>query len=290
MFDYYPQFTNVTAQARRQADELERATIARADLLIYPTSWAARSAIEDYGADPAKVHVQPYGANIAETPSREMALAPRRRSGCKLIFVGVDWSRKGGAIALEAVRCLRRQGLEAELTILGCIPREPIEAPAVTVIPFLDKNDPAQRDLVRALYLDADFLILPTRSECYGIVFCEAAAHGLPSITAATGGVPDVVRDGINGYTLPTSAGGADYAALIREVLQQPGRHDRLRESSRMEFERRLNWDVWGRETARLVAGLLDLRAARSRTRELRVWIGATRTASSMAVMTSSNS
>src|SRR5690606_24581714 len=107
-------------------------------------------------------------------------------------------------------------------------------------------------------YLDADFLILPTRCECYGIVFCEAAAHGLPSIAAATGGVPEVVREGINGHTLPLSAGAADYTALIRAVLDEPGRHDRLRRSSRDEFERRLNWDTWGCETARLVHALLD--------------------------------
>src|SRR5690606_12660670 len=143
MFDYYPQFTKLTAQARRQADAFEQATIARADLLVYPTNWVARSAIEDYGADPAKVHVQPYGANITEIPPRELAVAPRRRAGCRLVFVGVNWARKGGAIAVDAVRLLRGQGIDAELTIVGSVPPAPIRDIAVTVIPFIDKSDPA---------------------------------------------------------------------------------------------------------------------------------------------------
>ena len=216
MFDYYPRFRNLTRGARREADELERAAISRSELLIYPTNWAARSAIEDYGADPAKVHVLAYGANMTTAPTREAAIAPRQNSPCKLIFVGVDWSVKGGAIALDAYRRLRGAGVEAELTIVGCVPPDPIEDPGVSVIPFLDKNDPEQQRRLSELYLGADFLILPTRCECYGIVFCEASAHGLPSITTATGGVPDVVRDGTNGYALAASAGGEEFRGNSR--------------------------------------------------------------------------
>ena len=253
MFDYYPRFTNLGKQARREVDEIERAAITRADVLLYPTNWAAQSAIEHYGADPAKVHVLSYGANLDIVPSREEVLAPRERSGLKLLFVGVNWSIKGGAIAVEAVRCLRREGVEAELTIVGCVPPEPVEDPGITVIPFLDKNDPEQRRKLGDLYFEADFMILPTRCECYGIVFCEASALGVPSITTATGGVPEVVRDGVNGYTLPHADGGEAYAAKILELLDDPDRRSRLRETSRDEYEQRLNWDVWGREASRLI-------------------------------------
>jgi glycosyltransferase involved in cell wall biosynthesis len=261
MFDYNPQFTNLSARARREADELERTAIMRADLLVYPTNWAARSAIEDYDADPDKVHVLAYGANLAETPARESALAPRKPPTCRLLFVGTNWIYKGGAIAVDTFRSLRDAGVDVELTIVGCVPSRPIDDPDITVIPFLDKNDPVQRLRLSALYFQADFLVVPTRCECYGIVFCEASAHGVPSITTATGGVPDVVREGVNGHALPHRAQGADYAKLIQEIFADRDRLSRLRETSRNEFEQRLNWSVWGRKTAQLVQELLSSRS-----------------------------
>jgi len=250
MVDYYPQFKCLGANALQQVDDLERSAVARADLLLYPTNWAAQSAIDDYGADPSRVWVLPYGANFEEIPSREAVLRPRNRETCKLLFVGVNWAVKGGQIALDAFHNLVQSGTSTELTIVGCTPPVDVHDSRVTIIPFLDKNDPEQRARLSDLYLDADFLVLPTRSECYGIVFCEASAHGVPSVASATGGVPEVVRNDVNGYILPYQSCGNDYAELIRVIHADKARHESLRQSSRDEYERRLNWNIWGRSVA----------------------------------------
>jgi len=51
------------------------------------------------------------------------------------------------------------------------------------------------------------------------LVACESNAYGMPAITTRTGGVPDVVLDGVNGYCLPLEAGGAEYGRLIADLL-----------------------------------------------------------------------
>lgn len=257
MFDYYPRFRRLTARARREADQLERAAIKRADLILYPTEWAARSAIEEYGANPGKVHVVAYGANMIEVPSRVDALAPRTGTTRKILFVGVDWEIKGGALAVECLRLMRAAGIDVEMTVVGCVPPQPVAEPGLAVIPFLHKSDPSQRQLLRQLYLNADVFLLPTRCECFGIVFCEASSYGIPSIATATGGVPDVVRNGFNGYTLPYEAIAADYATLIGSILTDDDRLAGLRRTSRDEYEQRLNWDSWGRRTAELTDRLM---------------------------------
>ncbi len=257
MIDYNSRYKNLTLAAIREADALERAAIRRSDLMIYPTDWAARSAIEDYGADPEKVHIVPYGANLAYVPARSEALAARPGPMRRIIFVGVDWAMKGGEITLAAVRDIRTRGLDVELTVVGCSPPAPVTDAGVTFVPFLDKNDPAQAARLSELYLAADLLILPTRCECYGIVFCEAAAHGVPSIATATGGVPDVVQEGITGHTLPHEAGGSDYADVIEGILNDPNQLMALRRSSRDDFEHRLNWDIWGKAVGDLMKPML---------------------------------
>ena len=182
--------------ARENAERLERNTIARADLVLYPSEWAAESAVRDYGADPARVHVIPWGANLEEAPDRASVLGCRKPGPCRLLFIGANWEEKGADIAIGTLAELRGRGVEAELVICGCTPPKPVTQDGLTIIPYLDKNDREQRKRLDQLYRDADFFLLPTRADCYGIVFCEAAAHGVPSIAPATGGVPCAIRDG----------------------------------------------------------------------------------------------
>jgi glycosyltransferase involved in cell wall biosynthesis len=140
--------------------------------------------------------------------------------------------------------------------ICGCSPPQPVTQDGLTIIPYLDKNDREQRNRLDQLYRDADFFLLPTRADCYGIVFCEAAAHGVPSIAPATGGVPCAIRDGETGILLPPDATTADYATVISETFANPGRLARLRQSSRDAFDARLNWRAWSRRVSDLMQTL----------------------------------
>ena len=251
--DYYPRYSNLTSKARRDGNGLEQAAIGQADLLLYSSDWAARSAIEDYGADPGKTHVLPFGANLEPLPQAEELDLQRESSVCRLLFIGVGWEQKGAQTAVDALDALRAAGIEATLTICGCTPPSPLANPRVTCIPFLDKSDPLQRARLHDLYREADFFVLPTQAECYGVVFCEAAAHGVPSIAPATGGVPSAVREGESGHLLPIDATGKDYAELIAAIYRDSARHRALRQSSRTAFEQHLNWDSWGSRAATLI-------------------------------------
>ncbi|MDJ1008341.1 MAG: glycosyltransferase family 4 protein [Paracoccaceae bacterium] len=254
---YYPAYSNISARSRREAEALERAAIARAALVFYPTDWAAASAIADYGADPARVRIVPYGANLAEPPDRAEAEARERRAAPELLFVGVDWARKGGPIVVAALDRLRASGIAATVTIIGCVPPEADRRDGMKVFAFLDKNDASDREEIARCYRAADFLFVPTRSECYGIVFCEAAAYGVPSITTDTGGVTGVVRHGETGFCLPPGDTGAGYADLIAALWADPARHAALCAAARADYETRLNWDVWSRRVLSEIGAVL---------------------------------
>ncbi|MGX5734880.1 glycosyltransferase family 4 protein [Bosea thiooxidans] len=254
--NYHPNYRNLSQAARNIAERLERDTIARADLLLYPSKWAAESAVKDYGADRAKVHIIPWGANLEAAPDRGCALGERRPGPCRLLFVGANWEEKGADIAVGTLNELRARGVDAELVICGCTPLKPCAQEGLTIIPFLDKSDRVQRERLSQLYRDADFFLLPTRADCYGIVFCEAAAHGVPSVAPATGGVPGAVSDGETGILLPPSGTKLDYATVIADVFADRDRLARMRQSCRDAYEARLNWQAWGRRFSGLVQAL----------------------------------
>ena len=233
--------------ALEQAEHNEVVAISKADHLVYPSAWAARSAIQDYGADRSKVTIIPMGANLEHPPTAEEVLARRRAPSpdepLRLLFVGLHWQRKGGSIAFETLLSLLDRGINAELTIVGCVP--PIEHPKMTVIPFLNKNSPRQQQQLDELFWQAHLFILPTRAECFGMVLCEAGAFGLPVLATEVGGIPSIITDGLNGYMLPVEAGGEAYASIASELRNDPLRYEQMVQASREEYDQRLNWGSW---------------------------------------------
>ena len=193
---------------------------------------------------------------MSVVPPRE-ALAPAKPTDvCEVTFLGVDWERKGGPTAFAAVSLLRESGLDARLTVCGCTPPPEYRAEWVRVVPRLDKAIPKEEAALSRLLLGSNFLLLPTRAECYGVAFCEASAHGTPSLAPDTGGVPSAVRDGRNGFLLPHDAPAEAYAARMAEVFRDRRRYLALVESSRAEYEAELNWGAWARRMCEVFASV----------------------------------
>ena len=121
-------------------------------------------------------------------------------------------------IAFETMRLLRARGLDARLTVIGCEPPGAHRDDSVTVHPQLDKTVPADAETFDRCFSRAHFLVQPSY-ESYGFAFCEASAHGLPSLCLDVGGVP--VRDGANGHALPPGSGPRDFAQLIESYVEE---------------------------------------------------------------------
>lgn len=267
--DYYPQFQSLSSMGRVEGERIEARAIRRAGAVVYPSQWAAGNARRHYGASPESTFVVPFGANLAEVPARKKALDRSLVSPIRLLLVGVDWARKGGSIAFDCLTSLLKMGIDARLTVCGCVPPPGYTHPDLEVIPFLDKDLPEHRARLSQLYLDSHFFVFPTRAEAAGIVVCEASAHGLPALVADTGGTGSVIRDGVNGFLMPFEADGAAYAAKIAETVRNPDLYRSLVASSRDEYEARLNWDAWGRDM-RAVFGSILARQSRPQVLELR--------------------
>jgi glycosyltransferase involved in cell wall biosynthesis len=176
--------------------------------LIPSSTWTRDSMIHDYGVPPERIHVIPIGVDTNYwCPAGDRSPSDRVR----LLFVGGHFQRKGGQLLFDVFRDLRL----ADRAELHVVTRDTVEpAPGVVVHRNLDNNTPE----LRRLYQESDAFVLPTLADCFGNASLEAMAAGLPVITTAMGGIPDIVEHGTTGYLLPPHDGRQLGEALLRVV------------------------------------------------------------------------
>ncbi len=166
LHDYYAQYSNLLKRSLHEVDMLESLALRKAQLALYPSQWAAQATRQHYAVDGQKVHTVSFGANIDHPPSIEVVQRRKKSDRCKLFFIGTDWERKGGEIAFEALLKLEELGIQAELTVCGCIPPDRFSHERMSVIPFLNRRDEAQRRQLESLFETSDFLFLPRLISC----------------------------------------------------------------------------------------------------------------------------
>ena len=244
----YPHYKRLTRRSIRDCHALEQQALDSCALAIFSSQWAADVACANYDCDKYKVRVIPYGANVfSNLMAADIATCLRRRdaSDWELLFVGLEWERKGAQIAVDTVSVLRARGINVRLTLVGCLPPHTVRIPDyVTVIGRIDKATPKGLALLSAIYMQSHLMILPTRAECAAISLAEASAHGVPSISTNVGGNDTLVKNGINGYLLPLEAQPTDYADVTQNLLNDTSKYAALCWSSFERFQTDLNWDV----------------------------------------------
>lgn len=260
LIDYYPSFSNLTRSTIHNGNAAEQEALNRCSMAIYSSTWAADIAVRHYKVNPAKIQVLPFGANIESKRSyTDIAAAVKSRPAnkCVLLFLAVDWERKGGDKALKIAQLLNESGLETELHLVG-IKKPPIKElpPYVFNHGFVDKKSEEGRLLIDKLLMQSHFLVLPTLADCTPIVFSEACSFGLPSLTTNTGGISSVITNNVNGFTFDLNAGAEEYAAYIMEKFQNANTYRELCLSSFNEYETRLNWNTTGKKLTELICQL----------------------------------
>ena len=246
MVNYYPVYTNLCKETINDGNAMEKAALENCNLAILSSDWAAEAAVKYYGISESKIKVIPYGANIETDFSLsdiERKAAEKSFDICRLLFIGVEWYRKGGDIAVEAAKALNDKGIKTILSIVGVDPGEDVKnLDFVNAYGFISKSTNEGQQKLNQLISESHFLILPTRADCTPIVFNEFNAHGIPVITTREGGVPTIIKDGVNGLLFEPNSKATDYASKINEFFKDKEAYVNLSKTSFVEYTERLNW------------------------------------------------
>lgn len=263
MDGYYGNFSAWDKKSKNYAEfyEQKAADIVNASggKVFVSSEWAAKSMINDYHVPAGQVEVLKIGPNglatLSETEIKEI-IQKRANSiseQIRLLFVGVDFERKGGKDFLQLCQVMHQKGYYYHADIVGCNPAIPDEIRNdITVHGFLSKKDAKNKKKIVNLYKNAHFFVLPTHAECAGVVFCESSSYGLPSLCYDTGGCSSIITNNKNGqvFKMEKEINMKPWADYICKIASDNAAYEALCKTSYDVYKNELNWDVIGKKMA----------------------------------------
>jgi glycogen synthase len=173
-------------------------------------------------------------------------------------YIGPKTYDKGTFDLVKAMETLWRGGDPSSLVLAGSgiedfrrfhreLP-EKIRSKCL-VLDFIPEAD--KLDLLEA----CELLVLPSRSDSFGIVFLEAWFYGKPVVGARAGGIPGLVRDGVDGLLVPFGD-RKELALSIRKLLFDKEYSSELGRAGRERVMSRFTWDDKYETVKQLYLGL----------------------------------
>lgn len=266
----------------RLSSWIERTSYEDADRIIAVSGGMRRDILRAYPQlDESKVEVVYNGIDLDEwqriedpEAARELGIDPDRPS---VIFVGRITRQKGLPYLLRAVRELPKDvqiilcagapdTAEIEREVTGLVEKLQAERDGVV---WISRHLP-KRDLMVALSAATCF-VCPSIYEPLGIVNLEAMSCGTAVVGTATGGIPEVVEDGVTGRLVPIEQVQdgtgtpvdpdkyiADLAEVLNEVLSDPAKAAEYGKAGRARAEREFTWSRISEQTQEIYRKLIN--------------------------------
>ena len=223
--------------------ELEKQIYNNATSTFVRSSNIQQSLIEHYQYPPERAICVYAGNNVSidNDTARKKSYTDKN-----ILYVGIDWKRKGGPELVNAFKLILMQHPAASLTIVGANPM--IDVPNCIVLGKIPPEELAR------YYEKATIFCMPTHVEPFGIVFLEAMQARLPIVGTRVGAIPDFIQDGWNGFLVePGDVQGI--AEALMKLLNNPDQCREFGERGLAIAKERYSWESVGR---RLHQQILD--------------------------------
>ena len=241
----YPGYDNASLYPRRWI-ELEKQIYQNANLTFVRSSHIRQSLIEQYNYPKERIALVYAGNNVEITSYNNF---DKKYEEQRILFVGLDWERKGGPELVEAFKQVLQTHPNATLTIVGASPQ--LQIPNCQVV---GKVAPSS---LMAYYKSATIFCMPTHLEPFGVVFLEAMQASLPIIATKVGAVPDFIKDNWNGILVEPGDINGIANGLIK-LLENPILCQQFGERSFALWNERYTWTAVSQNMYRHIMNHLE--------------------------------
>ncbi len=194
----------------------------------------ARTLTQEYGIPKEKIVTIYAGSNL----HYKVADKHEKKFTKNILFVGLDWERKGGPVLIEVFKNILLRHPDASLTIVGAKPKID-NLPNVMIVGEVPIKE------VRKYYEQATIFMMPTQREPFGMVFIEAMNYQLPIVASNIGCIPDMVLNDFNGYLINNNDVKA-YTRTVCTLLDNPQKCSEMGNNSYELANSKFRWDKVG--------------------------------------------
>jgi D-inositol-3-phosphate glycosyltransferase len=245
-------------------EQSEAEVIGCSDAICVSCTEEERQFIDLYGNPPGTIEIVAPGvehAFFAPGDQRGARKALELGDGPVLLFVGRIQPLKGADVAVKSLAALNRP--DAKLLIVGGASGAEGDAELAKVHALIQEHgleaqvrfvEPQQHHILSTYYRAADVVLVPSRSESFGLVALEAAACGTPVVANAVGGLLTIVEHGRTGFLVADRQPDV-FARHIAQILDDPALAARM-SSAAAERARGYTWSF---AAARLRRAYADL-------------------------------
>ncbi|ABP49963.1 glycosyl transferase, group 1 [Pyrobaculum arsenaticum DSM 13514] len=240
----------------------------RAHAVIALNNTMKRSIEAKAKVGPSKIFIVPNGVDTefyrpnlpCEHVNEEYGLEGKK----VVLFVGrVTWG-KGVHILLKAIKRLRDfynvRDVKALIVgpLSGFYKSDKPSSYAQLLMSYAKANNlgvvftgSIDSDMLRYVYSCSHVLVLPSYFEAFGMVLIEAMASGIPVIGSRAGGIPDIIEEGVNGFTFPVGD-DVTLAEKLYTLLTDESLHKNMANAARSIAVTRYSWKIVAKKLLKL--------------------------------------
>lgn len=235
---YFPK--EISRKQMGLAINFEKSVCRDMDKIFTMSHYLRKSFIDDYGVDPEKVICIGAGINLDCLPDTDYV---KNYSNGEVVFIGVEFERKGGSFLLEAFKYVKEKVPYAKLNIIG--PDSlPSSAPVDGVVFHGKLNRYEEEDAIKFqdIMKRSSLFVMPSTYEPFGIAPLEAMSYRIPCVVSDGWALPEIVLDRLCGELVPIKNSEV-LSNIIIDLLKNPDKLKFYGENGRKHVESNFTWD-----------------------------------------------
>lgn len=212
------------------------------------SQWCADSLICDYkiASDNVTVVYPPFDMDQWQCCDYE------RDGRISLIFVANNFELKGGPFLLEIFKKYFSETCTLRVVSNDSTLSQSDMPENTTLLAGI------QYDEVSQIFSQSDIFVFPTWRDQFGLVIGEAMAAGLPVVTRNVGGIPNLVKDGHNGFLMPYDSTEEEWAEKIQYLIDHPEERKRMGNNSRKMAEEMFDMNKFSEKIRKIVECVIE--------------------------------
>lgn len=215
----------------------------------------AKKFLVDKGIEQSNVHTVGVGIDTQMLVSNRVVCNDEiyqkmdaDKDAIKLLYVGRFEERRNIRFIIDVLQKVQMQNDKVKLYMIGTGEKEYVQScfSYINELGLKDKviwQEKMEQKFLSGIYQMADFFVLPTEYEIFGMVLLEAMYYKTVVLTTQNGGSSTVMCNGKNGYIVQTKD-PRKWASVITDTYKDRGRMKMIQNNAHEVIEKKYTWDM----------------------------------------------